>query len=779
LPSTIISLTINNSAGVSLTSSATASGALTLTNGILTAGANTVAVASGGTVTRTNGYIIGNLQRTFAAAGSLTFDVGTANGYSPVAVNATAGTFPANFTVKATQGKLPQISGANALTRYWTLTGTGLTANLTFTYLAGDVTGTVANYKFIKNSSGALSTLNPDAPPTATTATISGVSSFSDWTLAEPSAVQSGSFQFSAPTYSVGEGGGSIAVTVARAGGSDGAVSVAYATGGGTATAGSDYTAQSGTFTWVAGDPSSRTINIPITDDNVYEGNETFDVNLSSPGGGATLGTPSTATVTINENESQPTISVGDVSVTEPASGQSYAQFPVTLSGVSAQTVTVSFSTANGTAVAPGDYTTLSGTVTFAPGETQKIVAVAIKSDAVSEPDETFNLNLSGPVNATIADGSGVATITQPVAAGTVLISEFRLRGPSGVNDEFVEVYNNTDADITVTDANPATCALQAVTLGLTTPCGWALVDLQGSVSSIPRFVIATGTVIPARGHYLAAGTGYSLSAAAAADLTYDPPGYGDADFTGLALYKTADRAQFTQANTFDAVGFDGVASAFREGNGLLPSDGVTTDVEHSFVRNQGSGRPADTGDNRADFTLVATNPSQITNGVAVLGAPGPENKTGPVSRNSGFAVGVPPGVASSLRTTSPAVTNGDLGTLSLRRRFTNNTGQSLTKLRFRVTDVSTLNSRLVFGSQAEMRVLDAQLTGLTGLKATTVEATPAHALGGGMNMGLVINGSLTLSQPLASGQSVDVEFLLGVMKGGSYQFILVVEAAP
>lgn len=479
--------------------------------------------------------------------------------------------------------------------------------------------------------------------------------------------------------------------------------------------------------------------------------------------------------------EQQPSVSVGDVSVPEPASGQTYAQFPFTLSASSSQTVTVSFSTANGTATSPGDYTSLSGTVTFAPGETQKTVAVAVKADAVSESDETFNLNLSSPSNATVADGTGVATITPPVAAGTILINEFRLRGPGGSDDEFVELYNNTDADITVTDSNLAGCTAQVITLGLPIEkaCGWALVDLQGSVSNVPRFVVPTGTVIPARGHFLAVGSTYSLSAVAASDLMYTTPDYGDADFTGLALYKTADRAQFTQANVFDSVGFDGVATPFREGNGLLPQDGVLADAEHCFVRNQGSGRPADTGDNRADFSLVATNPVLIANGTATLGAPGPENSTGLVSRNSGFTVGVPTGVASSLRTTSPAVTNGDLGTLSLRRRFTNNTGQTLTKLRFRVTEVPTLNSRLVYGSQAEMRVLDAQLTGLSGLKATTVEATPSHPSGGGVNTGLVVNGSLTLSQPLQNGQSVDVEFLLGVMKGGTYQFILVVEGAP
>jgi hypothetical protein len=124
------------------------------------------------------------------------------------------------------------------------------------------------------------------------------------------------------------------------------------------------------------------------------------------------------------------------------------------------------------------------------------------------------------------------------------------------------------------------------------------------------------------------------------------------------------------------------------------------------------------------------------------------------------------------------AVTTGALGTLSLRRRFTNNTGQTLSKLRFRVADLSTWNGRQLFGSQAELRVLDATLEGLSGLEATRLETTPSQSNGGGINAGLVIGGALTLSAPLASGQSVDVEFLLGVMRGGSYQFILVVEGA-
>lgn len=645
--------------------------------------------------------------------------------------------------------------------------------------------------------------------------------------------------QFSSATYSVGEGAGNATINVTRTGSSVGAVAVQYVTSDGTASAGNDYDPLSDGLVWADGDTSPKTILVPVNDDALYEANETFLVTLNAPSG-ATLGTPSVATVTINDNDTAPTVSVGDVTVAEPSSGITYAVFPVTLSAASGLTTTVNFATADGTATQPGDYASANGTVIFAAGETSKTVAVIVKADALSDTPETFSLSLSSPSNATVADGTGVATISAPVGAGTVLINEFRLRGPGDPNsalfdqdvpvimgvpgrkggrpvmdtseenepttpqppvvevggdigggeappfppetDEFVEIYNNTDADIVVTDSNPVTCAAQVITVGPTQACGWALVDLQGSASGgIPRFVIPVGTIIPARGHYLAASTGYSLSGLAAPDQTYDPPAYsgGEADYTGLALFKTADRAQFTPPNAFDAVGFDGVATPFREGSGLLPLTGVTEDVQFSFVRNQTSSRPSDTGDNRADFTLVATTPSLLLSGTATLGAPGPENLSSPVSRNSGFAVTIPPGVTSSLRNNT-TVSNGSLGTLSLRRRFTNNTGQTLSRLRFRVVQVTTYNSKQLFSNQAEMRLLNAQLAGLggTGLLATTVETPPNQTGGGGVNSGLLVSGSLTLAQPLASGQSVDVEFLLGVMNSGSYQFVVVVEGA-
>jgi CSLREA domain-containing protein len=107
--------------------------------------------------------------------------------------------------------------------------------------------------------------------------------------------------KFSAPAYSVNEGGGTATITVNRTGSTSGAVGVNYATSNGTATAGSDYTATSGTLSF-ASNQTSKTFTIPIINDNVNgEGNQTVNLKLSNPTGGATLATPSTAVLTIVE----------------------------------------------------------------------------------------------------------------------------------------------------------------------------------------------------------------------------------------------------------------------------------------------------------------------------------------------------------------------------------------------------------------------------------------------------------------------------------------------
>ena len=191
---TLLSTTVDNTSNVTIAGGDIAISntavAATMTNGRIITGANTLALSSGtATITRTNGYVDGNFRKNYSAAASKLFEVGTANGFSPVTVNATSGTFPANFTAKAVQGPQPSVNAATSIQRYWTLTGSGITADLTFQYLVGDVLGTEANYKVIRVI-GTTPVAFPTSVVTPAThvATLAGVSVFSDWTVGEISA---------------------------------------------------------------------------------------------------------------------------------------------------------------------------------------------------------------------------------------------------------------------------------------------------------------------------------------------------------------------------------------------------------------------------------------------------------------------------------------------------------------------------------------------------------------------------------------------------------------
>ena len=208
-----------------------------------------------------------------------------------------------------------------------------------------------------------------------------------------------GTLQFSAATYSVAENGGSATITITRTGGSTGAVGVTVSTSNGTATAGSDYTAVSTTVSFAAGDTANKTVSIPITDDALVEGNETVNVALSTPTGGATLGSPNTAVLTITDNDGAAAGSLQFSAATySVAENGGSATITVTRTGGSAGAVGVTVTTSNGTATAGSDYTAVSQTVSFATGDTaNKTVSIPITDDALVEGNETVNVALSTP----------------------------------------------------------------------------------------------------------------------------------------------------------------------------------------------------------------------------------------------------------------------------------------------------------------------------------------------------------------------------------------------
>ncbi|HEX8558432.1 MAG TPA: Calx-beta domain-containing protein [Pyrinomonadaceae bacterium] len=211
-----------------------------------------------------------------------------------------------------------------------------------------------------------------------------------------------GSLAFNSPVYAVAENAGQATITVIRTGGKDGAVTVNYATSNGTAAAGGEYTAASGSLNWADGDADPKSFNIPVADDALDEENKTVNLSLSAPGGGAALGAQTTAVLTINDNEAEPTMKVfGPPAVVEGNAGATDAEFVVRLSAASAKTVTVNYGTVDLSAEEPDDYQSASGTLTFSPGETARTVKVAVKGDTVDEPDEGFVFTLNSPTNAT------------------------------------------------------------------------------------------------------------------------------------------------------------------------------------------------------------------------------------------------------------------------------------------------------------------------------------------------------------------------------------------
>lgn len=223
-----------------------------------------------------------------------------------------------------------------------------------------------------------------------------------------------GMIAFSASTYTVSETGVSVTITAKRTGGDLGAVSVDYATANGTATAGQDYTAASGTLSWADGDNADKTFIINITNDADCTGNETVNIALSNPAGGAILGTPNTAVLTITQKEVVGTLQFSAATYSGVENGADIT-VTVTRTGGTDCAVSVDYATSDGTATVAGlDYAAASATLNWAAGDgASKTFTVNPTGDLVIETDETVNLALSNPSVATLgAQSTAVLTIT-------------------------------------------------------------------------------------------------------------------------------------------------------------------------------------------------------------------------------------------------------------------------------------------------------------------------------------------------------------------------------
>ena len=381
--------------------------------------------------------------------------------------------------------------------------------------------------------------------------------------------------------------------------------------------------------------------------------------------------------------------------------------------------------------------------------------------------------------------------VTAAETSAQLIISEFRVRGPNGANDEFIELYNNSGADHTVAGGGT----------------GYAVAASNG----VARCVVPNGTVIPNRGHYLCVNSvGYSLASYPAGNGT---TATGDATYTtdipdnaGIAIFNTSVAANFVLANRMDAVGSTSEANTlYKEGTGypaLTPFS-----IDYSFYRDNcgksGSittfgnctiSTPKDTNNNAADFVFVDTNGTSAGAGQR-LGAPGPENLSSPIQRNASFTVdpldlcvssNSPPNRVRDF--TSDPANNSTFGTLDIRRSVTNFTGGNVTRLRWRVIDLTTFPAPSGIAdlrprtSTAVVVTVDRAPCGSgtsnVTVQGTTLEQPPSQPNGGGFNSSLS-SGTVTLATPLANGASLDVRFLLGLQQTGSFKFFINIEALP
>ncbi len=187
-------------------------------------------------------------------------------------------------------------------------------------------------------------------------------------------------------------------------------VHVDYSGAPGTATGGGvDYSLFPGTLFFAPGE-TTKTISVPVNGDRTYEPDETFFVNLSNPGD-ATIA-DGQGQGTILNDDPVPAITIFNATNTEPSGGSGgTANVLVRLANPSSLPVTVGYATADGTATAGSDYTAAAGTLTFAPGETDKTLTLTILDDSLDEAVEEFFVNLSNPSNATIEDGQASVQI--------------------------------------------------------------------------------------------------------------------------------------------------------------------------------------------------------------------------------------------------------------------------------------------------------------------------------------------------------------------------------
>jgi hypothetical protein len=408
----------------------------------------------------------------------------------------------------------------------------------------------------------------------------------------EPAAA-GGSFQFSGSVYQVNEDSAQISIPVTRINGSSGAVSIDCSSTDSSAMAGSDYTATQNTLNFADG-VIIQHCTIPITDDSSYENDETLMVSLHSLSGDAVLGTPTLATVTIEDNDPVPAAGSLQFSMSEfnQSEGVTTATISVTRTGGSSGAVTVNYATEDDSALAGEDYKSASATLSLASGVSSATFQINLIDDSDYEGDEQLSLVLSNPGGGAVLGANNRVTLTivddeQAPVSGAIAFT---------TNEYSAEEYDGS-VSITVERVSGSS--------------GVALVNYatsDGTAIAGSDYEVASGTLVFADGE---------VSQSFQVNLSDD------------AVFEGTEVINLTLSNVFGAILGDQVSSSISLGDddtapeaGSLDFSRVNYDVTEdgisltvSVTRNEGSVGAISVDYATSDLSAVASSDYEFTAG--------------------------------------------------------------------------------------------------------------------------------------------------------------------
>ena len=409
-----------------------------------------------------------------------------------------------------------------------------------------------------------------------------------------------------------------LTFTVTRSGGSAGAVTADWALNFGTADAADLVTSTlNGTISFADGQ-TTATVTIQVAGDTVFEGNETFTIDLSNATGGATI-TDASGTGTITNDDAAPagTLNINDVSIVEGNAGTTNMVFTVTRADGSAGAVSATWTIANATTNAADFSGALTGTISFADGETSATITVAVAGDTAFEANETFTVTLTAPTGGVaIGDASGAGTITNDDAApaiANVWINEFNY-DPVGTDaNEFIEIAGLAGTDLT----------------------GWSLVLYNGNGGTVYGTLNLSGALVDT-----ANGFGF-IKVLAPGLQNGAPDGFALVDNLGRVLQFLSYEGPMT-ATAGAATGMTSTDVGVEQANAALGFTLQLTGTGSSYAGFTWTANVANTEGavNAGQTFLSGTDQGQISiaNASVTEGNTGTANLTFTVSRAGGFA---------------------------------------------------------------------------------------------------------------------------------------------